>query len=94
MKALETQRELLLRNKDVLFHKLMNGVISDEDFGIYKDRLEKELRELEEKIEGQKDGEKSLADQYRRLQQIRDTIENKIITSRRFWKFSMAVWRS
>ena len=55
----------------------MNGVISDEDFGIYKDRLEKELRELEEKIEGQKDGEKSLADQYRRLQQIRDTIENK-----------------
>ena len=77
LKALETQRELLLRNKDVLFHKLMNGVISDEDFGIYKDRLEKELRELEEKIEGQKDGEKSLADQYRRLQQIRDTIENK-----------------
>lgn len=60
-----------------MFHKLMNGVISDEDFGIYKDRLEKELRELEEKIEGQKDGEKSLADQYRRLQQIRDTIENK-----------------
>lgn len=77
LKALENQRELLLRNKDVLFHKLMNGVISDEDFGIYKDRLEKELRELEEKIEGQKDGEKSLADQYRRLQQIRDTIENK-----------------
>lgn len=77
LKALETQHELLLRNKDVLFHKLMNGVISDEDFGIYKDRLEKELRELEEKIEGQKDGEKSLADQYRRLQQIRDTIENK-----------------
>lgn len=77
LKALETQCELLLRNKDVLFHKLMNGVISDEDFGIYKDRLEKELRELEEKIEGQKDGEKSLADQYRRLQQIRDTIENK-----------------
>lgn len=77
LKALEAQRELLLRNKDVLFHKLMNGVISDEDFGIYKDRLEKELRELEEKIEGQKDGEKSLADQYRRLQQIRDTIENK-----------------
>lgn len=77
LKALETRRELLLRNKDVLFHKLMNGVISDEDFGIYKDRLEKELRELEEKIEGQKDGEKSLADQYRRLQQIRDTIENK-----------------
>lgn len=77
LKALETQRELLLRNKDVLFHKLMNGVISDEDFGIYKDRLEKELLELEEKIEGQKDGEKSLADQYRRLQQIRDTIENK-----------------
>lgn len=77
LKTLETQRELLLRNKDVLFHKLMNGVISDEDFGIYKDRLEKELRELEEKIEGQKDGEKSLADQYRRLQQIRDTIENK-----------------
>lgn len=77
LKALETQRELLLRNKDVLFHKLMNGVISDEDFGIYKDRLETELRELEEKIEGQKDGEKSLADQYRRLQQIRDTIENK-----------------
>lgn len=77
LNALETQRELLLRNKDVLFHKLMNGVISDEDFGIYKDRLEKELRELEEKIEGQKDGEKSLADQYRRLQQIRDTIENK-----------------
>lgn len=77
LKVLETQRELLLRNKDVLFHKLMNGVISDEDFGIYKDRLEKELRELEEKIEGQKDGEKSLADQYRRLQQIRDTIENK-----------------
>lgn len=27
-------------------------------FGIYKDRLEKELRELEEKIEGQKDREK------------------------------------
>lgn len=77
LKALENQRELLLRNKDVLFHKLMNGVISDEDFGIYKDRLETELRELEEKIEGQKDGEKSLADQYRRLQQIRDTIENK-----------------
>lgn len=77
LKALENQRELLIRNKDVLFHKLMNGVISDEDFGIYKDRLEKELRELEEKIEGQKDGEKSLADQYRRLQQIRDTIENK-----------------
>lgn len=77
LKALETQHELLLRNKDVLFHKLMNGVISDEDFGIYKDRLEKELRELEEKIEGQKDGEKSLADQYRCLQQIRDTIENK-----------------
>ena len=77
LQALETQREILLRNKDVLFHKLMNGVISDEDFGIYKDRLEKELRELEEKIEGQKDGEKSLADQYRRLQQIRDTIENK-----------------
>lgn len=77
LKALETQHELLLRNKDVLFHKLMNGVISDEDFGIYKDRLETELRELEEKIEGQKDGEKSLADQYRRLQQIRDTIENK-----------------
>ena len=77
LKALETQHELLLRNKDVLFHKLMNGVISDEDFGIYKDRLVKELRELEEKIEGQKDGEKSLADQYRRLQQIRDTIENK-----------------
>lgn len=77
LKALETRRELLLRNKDVLFHKLMNGVISDEDFGIYKDRLETELRELEEKIEGQKDGEKSLADQYRRLQQIRDTIENK-----------------
>lgn len=77
LNALETQRELLLRNKDVLFHKLMNGVISDEDFGIYKDRLETELRELEEKIEGQKDGEKSLADQYRRLQQIRDTIENK-----------------
>lgn len=77
LKALEIQRELLLRNKDVLFHKLMNGVISDEDFGIYKDRLETELRELEEKIEGQKDGEKSLADQYRRLQQIRDTIENK-----------------
>lgn len=76
LKALENQRELLIRNKDVLFHKLMNGVISDEDFGIYKDRLEKELRELEEKIEGQKDGEKSLADQYRRLQQIRDTIEN------------------
>lgn len=41
LKALETQRELLLRNKDVLFHKLMNGVISDEDFGIYKDRLER-----------------------------------------------------
>lgn len=77
LKALENQRELLIRNKDVLFHKLMNGVISDEDFGIYKDRLETELRELEEKIEGQKDGEKSLADQYRRLQQIRDTIENK-----------------
>lgn len=77
LNALENQRELLIRNKDVLFHKLMNGVISDEDFGIYKDRLEKELRELEEKIEGQKDGEKSLADQYRRLQQIRDTIENK-----------------
>lgn len=77
LKALENQRELLIRNKDVLFHKLMNGVISDEDFGIYKDRLEKELRELEEKIEGQKDGEKSLADQCRRLQQIRDTIENK-----------------
>lgn len=77
LKALEAQRELLLRNKDVLFHKLMNGVISDEDFGIYKDRLEKELRELEEKIEGQKDGEKSLADQYQRLQQIRDTIQNR-----------------
>ena len=77
LKALENQRELLIRNKDVLFHKLMNGVISDEDYGIYKDRLETELRELEEKIEGQKDGEKSLADQYRRLQQIRDTIENK-----------------
>lgn len=77
LKALENRRELLIRNKDVLFHKLMNGVISDEDFGIYKDRLETELRELEEKIEGQKDGEKSLADQYRRLQQIRDTIENK-----------------
>ena len=77
LKALEAQRELILRNKDVLFHKLMNGVISDEDFGIYKDRLEKELRELEEKIEGQKDGEKSLADQYQRLQQIRDTIQNR-----------------
>lgn len=77
LKTLESQRELLLRNKDVLFHKLMNGVISDEDFGTYKDRLETELRELEEKIEGQKDGEKSLADQYHRLQQIRDTIENK-----------------
>ena len=92
---METQRELLLRNKDVLFHKLMNGVISDEDFGIYKDRLETELRELEEKIEGQKDGEKSLADQYRRLQQHPGYHrKQKIITSRRFWKFSMAVWRS
>ena len=77
LKTLESQRELLLRNKDVLFHKLMNGVISDEDFGTYRDRLETELRELEEKIEGQKDGEKSLADQYRRLQQIRDTITNR-----------------
>jgi hypothetical protein len=50
------------------------GYVAKRNLKIIK---EPEAEETEEKIEGQKDGEKSLADQYRRLQQIRDTIENK-----------------
>lgn len=67
------------KKKDILFNKLMDGVISDADFVIYNEKQEKEIDRLEEKINSLKRMKYSYTDYEAKLERIRAALADGMI---------------
>lgn len=75
-KILERQIEKLTHQKDVLLDKLMNEVISDEDFMRKKAELDISIKKLQSELKQQEEDELAANQLEQRLQVIRTWMEN------------------
>lgn len=87
-KKLESRRNKLQSDKDKLMEKLMDGVISDEDFKFYNLKFNNELESIEEKLEELSKSKEKVKEQEERLQEIKkELVTGSIIEDARAKEF-------
>lgn len=67
------------KKKDILFGKLMDGIIRDDDFVRYNEQQEREIAGLEEKIRGLEQGQEAYTDYEAKFQKIRASLADGTI---------------
>lgn len=76
---LEEELQRQEKKKDILFNKLMDGVINDSDFQEYNEKLQSEIKKLTDKVSVLKGMRYSYNDYRAKLEQIRKVLHNSSI---------------
>lgn len=76
LNLIEKEENKLQRQKDVLLSKLLDGIISDQDYQKRNGQMEKRLAEIREQKEQLKQNEWEVADLEYRIDKIRNRLEN------------------
>ena len=79
LEKLKKELEKQNKKKDVLFGKLMDQVIDDNDFKKYTEKINDEIKDLEYRIKVIETDTSSLLENERRLERIRDTLKTSDI---------------
>lgn len=80
-KNIENQKMKLMQRKDALLDKLLDGVITNEDYKDKQKLLEDQINELDKKLQGKEEELKDISAIKHRLEEIEAVLKNSIINN-------------
>ena len=75
IKKLERERKKLERNKDKAFDKLIDGVLSDQDYKVFAEKISEQLQKVSSELDTLRAEMSGMEDMEKRMQQIKEELK-------------------